>query len=115
MATVSSTVGSPTRTGWNRRSSAASFSIRFRYSSMVVAPTQWSSPRASAGLRRFEASRAPSEAPAPRGAGGPPGGAGADERVELVDEEDDQPLGAGALLEHGLEPLLELAPVLGAR
>ena len=38
----------------------------------------------------------------------------ADEGVELVDEEDDLPLGGGDLLEHGLQPLLELAAVLGA-
>src|SRR5690606_133248 len=37
------------------------------------------------------------------------GRAGADERVELVDEEDDLPLGLLDLLEHGLEALLELA------
>jgi hypothetical protein len=47
---VSGTVGSPTKTGWKRRSSAASFSIYLRYSSSVVAPMQCSSPRASAGL-----------------------------------------------------------------
>jgi len=34
--------------GWKRRASAASFSIR-RYSSRVVAPTMFSSPRARAG------------------------------------------------------------------
>ncbi len=44
---------------------------------------------------------APSAAPAP------------DDRVELVDEEDDPAFGVCDLLEHGLEPLLELAPVLG--
>ncbi len=62
---MSSTVGSPTMTGWNRRSSAASFSMCLRYSSSVVAPTARSSPRASIGLRRFAASTAPSPAPAP--------------------------------------------------
>ena len=62
---VSSTEGSPTNTGWNRRSSALSFSIRLRYSSSVVAPTTCSSPRASAGFSMFEASTAPSAAPAP--------------------------------------------------
>src|SRR2546426_55792 len=36
--TVSSTLGSATYTGWNRRSSAGAFSVRFRYSSSVVAP-----------------------------------------------------------------------------
>ena len=41
---VSSTVGSSTITGWNRRSSAGSFSIYWRYSSRVVAPMQCSSP-----------------------------------------------------------------------
>ena len=62
---VSSTLGSSTITGWKRRSSAASFSMCLRYSSSVVAPMQCSSPRASIGLSRFEASIAPSAAPAP--------------------------------------------------
>ena len=62
---VSSTVGSRTNTGWKRRSRAGSFSMFLRYSSMVVAPTTWSSPRASAGFSMFEASIAPSAAPAP--------------------------------------------------
>ena len=62
---VSSTVGWSMSTFWNRRSRAASFSIYFRYSSRVVAPMQWSSPRASLGLRRFPASMLPSVRPAP--------------------------------------------------
>ena len=62
---VSSTDGSPTRTGWKRRSRAASFSTCLRYSSSVVAPMQRSSPRASAGLSMLAASAAPSAAPAP--------------------------------------------------
>ena len=62
---VSSTVGSPTVTGWKRRSSAASFSMCLRYSSSVVAPMVCSSPRASIGLSMFEASSEPSAAPAP--------------------------------------------------
>ena len=62
---VSSTVGSPTNTGWKRRASAASFSMCLRYSSSVVAPMQCSSPRASAGFSRLEASIAPSALPAP--------------------------------------------------
>ena len=37
-----------------------------------------------------------------------------DDRVELVDEEDDLALARGDLLEHGLESLLELAAVLRA-
>ena len=62
---VSSTVGSPTMTGWKRRSSAASFSMCLRYSSSVVAPMVCSSPRASIGFSMFEASSEPSAAPAP--------------------------------------------------
>ena len=42
------------------------------------------------------------------------GRAGADDGVQLVDEEDDLALGVGDLLEHGLQPLLELAAVLRA-
>src|SRR5947208_862734 len=62
---VSGTVGSPTNTGWKRRSSAASFSTCLRYSSSVVAPMQCSSPRASAGLSMLPASIEPSALPAP--------------------------------------------------
>ena len=62
---VSSTVGSPTSTGWNRRSSAGSFSMCSRYSSSVVAPTIRSSPRASIGLSMLPASIEPSPLPAP--------------------------------------------------
>src|SRR5690606_12971599 len=40
---------------------------------------------------------------------------GADDGVQLVDEGDDLAVGGGDLLEHGLEPLLELAAVLRAR
>ena len=42
------------------------------------------------------------------------GGAGADDRVQLVHEEDDLALGVGDLLQDGLQALLELAAVLGA-
>ena len=42
------------------------------------------------------------------------GGAGADHGVQLVDEQQDAPLGGLDLGQHGLEPLLELAAVLGA-
>ena len=62
---MASTDGSPTITGWKRRSRAASFSTYLRYSSSVVAPTARSAPRASIGLRRLAASTAPSAAPAP--------------------------------------------------
>ena len=44
----------------------------------------------------------------------PLGGARAHQGVELVDEEDDPAVRAGDLVEHGLEPVLELAAVLGA-
>ena len=43
------------------------------------------------------------------------GGAGADDRVQLVDEEDDLAPRVLDLLEDGLEPVLELAAVLRAR
>ena len=42
------------------------------------------------------------------------GAARADDRVQLVDEGDDLAVGVGDLLEDGLQPLLELAAVLGA-
>ena len=44
----------------------------------------------------------------------PFGRAGADDGVQLVDERDDLAGSVGDLLEHRLEPLLELAAVLGA-
>ena len=78
---VSSTLGSPTKTGWKRRSRALSFSIYLRYSSSVVAPMHCSSPWASAGLSMLLASMAPSAA------------AGADDGMYLVDEQDDLTLG----------------------
>ena len=63
---VSSTEGSPTKTCWNRRSRAGSFSTCSRNSSRVVAPTSRSSPRASIGLSMLLASIADSPvAPAP--------------------------------------------------
>ena len=62
---MSSTLGSSTSTGWNRRSSAGSFSMFARYSSSVVAPIARSSPRASIGFSMLPASIAPSAAPAP--------------------------------------------------
>src|SRR4028118_1984672 len=50
--------GSATWIGWNRRSSAASFSRCLRYSSVVVAPIVCTSPRARIGLRIGAASLA---------------------------------------------------------
>ena len=60
---VSSTEGGGTKTCWNRRSRAASFSMYLRYSSRVVAPMSRSSPRASMGLIMLPASMAPSAPP----------------------------------------------------
>src|SRR6266851_5446912 len=98
MSIVSSMVGWSTKTGWKRRSRAASFSMYLRYSLSVVAPMHWISPRAS----RLE------------DAGGVDcafGGARADQGMELVDEEHNLAAGAN-LIEDLLQPLLELAPVL---
>mmetsp|Transcript_84595 Transcript_84595/g.168918 ORF Transcript_84595/g.168918 Transcript_84595/m.168918 type:complete len:362 (-) Transcript_84595:23-1108(-) len=64
MVSDSAIEGSGTRTDWKRLARAASFSIN-RYSLSVVAPTQASSPRASGGFNRLDASIAPSAAPAP--------------------------------------------------
>ena len=62
---VSLGVGSPTFTGWKRRSRAASFSIYFLYSFNVVAPMHLISPLARAGFIILAASMEPSPAPAP--------------------------------------------------
>ena len=101
---VSSTLGSPTKTCWKRRSSAASFSMCSRYSSSVVAPIIRSSPRASIGLSMLPASIAESPvAPAPTTV------CSSSMNVMIL------AVGVLDLLEHGLEPLLELAAVLRAR
>ena len=73
-----------------------------RYSAGVVAPMQRISPRESAGFRMFAASSDPSADP------------GADERVQLVDEDDDVRV-LGQLLHDRLEALFELTAILGAR
>ena len=99
---VSSTVGSGTKTGWKRRASAASFSTCLRYSSSVVAPTQCSSPRASAGLSRLDASMAPSALPAPTSVC-------ISSMKRMI-----WPCAASISREHGLQPLLELAAIFGA-
>ena len=99
---VSSTVGSSTKTGWKRRASAASFSTYLRYSSSVVAPTQCSSPRASAGFSRLEASIAPSALPAPTSVC-------ISSMNRMI-----SPSAAWISLRHGLQPLLELAAILRA-
>ena len=88
-------------TGWKRRSSAASRSMYLRYSSSVVAPMHWSSPRDSGGLRMFAASIAPSAAPAPTSVCS----SSMNRTASFVFRE---------LLDDLLEALLELAAVLGA-
>ena len=66
MPTVSSTEGSTTSIFWKRRDSARSFSKMVRYSVKVVEPMHLSSPEASIGLSRLEASMTPPDAaPAP--------------------------------------------------
>src|SRR3954465_1305313 len=116
MAIVAATDGSPTKTGWKRRSSAASFSMCLRYSSSVVAPTQRSSPPAGIGLGVFAAAGAAREHRLEhvRGVDGALGRPRADDRVQLVDEDDDLAGRIGDLLEHGLEPPPELPAVLRA-
>ena len=99
---VSSTVGSLTKTGWKRRASAASFSTCFLYSSSVVAPMQCNSPRANAGLSRLDASMAPSALPAPTSVC-------ISSMNRMMPPSDDV-----TSLQHGLQPLLELAAIFGA-
>src|ERR1700750_3126040 len=96
---VCASVGSSTRTGWKRRSSAASFSKCLRYSSSVVAPMVCSSPRASIGLRMLAGGVPPPPAPPPPRGGGSVGRTG---------------VAAGAdLLQDLLQPLLEVTAVAG--
>ena len=93
--------GSWTWIGWNRRSSAASFSRCLRYSSRVVAPIGL---QLAAGQHRLEDAGGVDRAL---------GGTGTDERVQLVDEQDDVAAGLD-LLEDLLQPLLEVTAVAGA-
>ncbi len=86
---------------WNRRSSAPSFSMYLRYSSIVVAPMHWISPRDSAGLSTLAASIAPSAPPAPTSVC-----SSSMNRMTL--------LGAPDLVHDGLDALLELPAVLRA-
>jgi hypothetical protein len=93
---VSSTLGSLTSTRWKRRESARSFSKCCRYSLNVVEPGQG---RLEQVARVHAAARR---------------GAGSDDGVDLVDEED----GLVELLQgldDGLDSLLEVAPEARAR
>ncbi len=67
------------------------------------------------GRRADRAQLAPSERRLQHvgGVHGALGGSRPDERVQLVDEEDDRALRLFDLLQDGLQPVLELAPVLG--
>ena len=94
-------VGSGTNTGWKRRARAASFSTCLRYSSSVVAPTQCSCAAGQCGLEQVG------------GIHGAVRAAGADQRMHLVDEQDDLAVARLDLAEHGLQPLLELAAIFG--
>ena len=99
---MSSSVGSFTSTRWKRRASARSFSKCERYSWNVRRPDAAQPARGERGLEQVGRVHA---AAARR--------AGADDRVDLVDEED----GAGDLrerLQHPLDALLEVAAVARA-
>ena len=74
---VSSTLGSPTKIGWKRRSSAASFSTCLL---VLVERRRADRAQLAAGEHRLEQVG---------GVDGALGGAGADDRVQLVHEEDD--------------------------
>ncbi len=99
---MSSALGSPTRTCWKRRSRAGSFSM---FCAELVERRRADHPQLTAGQHRLEHVAGVHRA---LGLAGPHDG------VHLVDERDDLALGALDLLEHRLEPLLELAAVLGA-
>ena len=96
---VWATDGSSTLIGWNRRSSAASFSRCLRYSSSVVAPIVWQLTAASIGFRMDAASIAPS-------------GTGTHERCSSSMNKMMSP--RADLLQHLLQALFEIAAVTGA-
>ena len=95
MVRVVSGVGSSTRTGWNRRSRAASFSDHPTVLLLGGGADELEPARARAGLRRLAASMAPSALPAP------------DEGVELVQEEDHIPC-PGHLGQDVFHPVFKL-------
>ena len=99
---VSAIDGSGTSTFWKRRDSAWSFSKICRYSLYVVAPMHFSAPVDSAGFSRFDASSVPPDAaPAPM--------------IVWISSMNRIDFGiVGQLLQHRLQPLLEIAAVLGA-
>jgi hypothetical protein len=100
METVSSTLGSPTNTGWKRRARArpsrCACGTRPAWSRRCSAAR-----RGPAGFSRLEASIAPSALPAPISV------------CSSSMKSDHPPAAVFDLLEHALEALLELAAVLG--
>src|SRR5690606_31584628 len=103
METVSSTLGSATKTGWKRRSGAAGEGgVLFDVLAVFVEG-------GGADAVQLAASQGGLEQVG--GVHGPVALAGPDQGVHLVDEQDDLALGGADLVEHGLEPLLELAAV----
>jgi hypothetical protein len=103
IAIVSATDGSPTSTGLE-----APLERRVLLDVLAVLVERRRADRAQLAAREHRLEQV-------AGRDGALGGAGTDDRVELVDEEDDLALRSSDLREHGLEPLLELAAVLGAR
>ena len=97
-----SSLGSSTCTTWKRRVSAGSFSMYFLYSAQVVARD---GAQLAARQRRLE------QVGRVAGAGR---AAGADQRVRLVDEQDDRLGRRLHLVDHLAQPLLELALHAGA-
>ena len=77
MAIVSSTFGSPTNTGWNRRSRAG---VLLDVLAILVERRGADAPQLAAGERRLQQVGRVAAAF---------GRAGADDRVQLVDEQDD--------------------------
>src|SRR3977135_4234304 len=102
MSTVSASVGWSTKTGWDPPPSAASFSIYFRYSFHGGGPAALA---LASGQGRLQ-----NVGRVDRALGRP----GADQGVQLVDEEHDFLAGAD-LVQDLLQALLDLAAVLGSR
>ena len=102
MLIVSSTVGSPTITGLE-----APLERRVLLDVLPVLVERRRADRVQLAAREHRLQHV-------RRVHRPFGRAGADDGVQLVDEEDDLALRVGDLLQHGLQPLLELAAVLRA-
>ena len=96
---VSSTLGSPTKTIWKRRSRAASFLDVF---AVLVQRGSADGAQLSASQRRLEHVG---------GVNGAFGGSGADQGVQLIDEEDDLALRVFNFLQDGLEAVFKLAAI----